>query len=81
MKCEDCDGTGIIGKDEWVEECLMCDGSGAVTPNRICGVCKGSGELQDMVDGLLVLTECRRCHGGGEVPHDFPAYDGIVEVD
>lgn len=49
MKCEDCDGTGIIGKDEWVEECLMCDGSGAVTPNRIC----------ESVECARVLENCK----------------------
>jgi DnaJ-class molecular chaperone len=43
-----------------------------------CATCEGSGERQEVIDGLLRVYPCSRCNGTGEIPRD--PFDGDYEM-
>ena len=58
VKCNDCDGTGIVHE----VECPVCGGS-AEYAGKNCTACSGVGVLND--------AECENCGGEGEVRASF----------
>lgn len=40
-----------------------------------CPDCDGSGELQEVIDGLLQVMECPTCHGEGEIEQPDMRFD------
>ncbi len=39
--------------------------------SKDCPDCDGSGEIQDIVNDLLILSKCKRCDGEGTVYEDY----------